>query len=95
MDVLKYKIGCGNKTKITFRLNKNSPISSSVALGWLKKDLCKTLNMCASTHLEINLVEIKAQQKRVHKNDPFTALLFIRVRSTKISQKVVKTFHIR
>ena len=32
MDVLKYKIGCGNKTKITFRLNKNSPISSSVAL---------------------------------------------------------------
>ena len=22
MDVLKYKIGCGNKTKITFRLNK-------------------------------------------------------------------------
>ena len=24
-----YKIGCGNKTKITFRLNKNSPISSS------------------------------------------------------------------
>ena len=32
MDVLQYKIGCGNKTKITFRLNKNSPISSSVAL---------------------------------------------------------------
>ena len=32
MDVLKYNIGCGNKTKITFRLNKNSPISSSVAL---------------------------------------------------------------
>ena len=32
MDVLKYKIGCGNKTKITFRLTKNSPISSSVAL---------------------------------------------------------------
>ena len=30
MDVLKYKIGCGNKTKITFRLNKNSSISSSV-----------------------------------------------------------------
>ena len=27
MDVLKYKIECGNKTKITFRLNKNSPIS--------------------------------------------------------------------
>ena len=32
MDVLKYKIGCGNKTKIAFRRNKNSPISSSVAL---------------------------------------------------------------
>ena len=32
MDVLKYKIVCGNKTKLTFRLNKNSPISSSVAL---------------------------------------------------------------
>ena len=32
MDVSKYKIGCANKTKITFRLNKNSPISSSVAL---------------------------------------------------------------
>ena len=28
MDVLKYKIGPGNKTKITFRLNKNYPISS-------------------------------------------------------------------
>ena len=36
MDVLKYTIGCGNKTKITFRLNKNTPISSSVALR-LKK----------------------------------------------------------
>ena len=32
MDVLKYKIECCNKTKITFRLNKNSPISLSVAL---------------------------------------------------------------
>ena len=30
IDLLKYKIGCGNKTKITFRLNKNSPISLSV-----------------------------------------------------------------
>ena len=39
MDVLKYKIGCGNKTKITFRLNKNSPISSSVALRVKKKRL--------------------------------------------------------
>ena len=44
MDVLKYKIGCGNKT---FRLNKNSLISSSVALKVKKiglmqnfKDLC-------------------------------------------------------
>ena len=47
MDVLKYKIGCCNKTKITFRLNKNSPISSSVALRIKKiglmqnfEDLC-------------------------------------------------------
>ena len=31
MDVLKYKIGCGNKTKITFKLKK-TPTSSSVAL---------------------------------------------------------------
>ena len=29
MDVLKYKIGYGNKTKITFRINKNSSIPSS------------------------------------------------------------------
>ena len=32
MDVLKYKIRCGNKTKFTFRQNKNSSISLSVAL---------------------------------------------------------------
>ena len=68
MDVLKYKIGRGNKTKITFRLNKNSPTSSSVSLKVKKKGLCITLKICASTHHEINLVGIKARQVLVHKN---------------------------
>ena len=72
MEVLKYKIGCGNKTKITFRLNKNSPDSSRVALR-VKNWAYANFKIYASTHHEINLAEIKTRQVRVHKNDPFTA----------------------
>ena len=39
MDVLKYKIGCGNKTKITFRLNKNSDFIKCSTQGKKKKRL--------------------------------------------------------
>ena len=48
--MLKYKIGCGNKTKITFRLNKNSPISSSIVLRLKNRAYAKLLRF---VHLRI------------------------------------------
>ena len=79
MDVLKYIIGCSNKTKITFRLNKNCYFIS-VALRVKNRAYAKLCFFCASTHHEIKLVGIKARQVRVHKNDPFITLLSLRLK---------------